>query len=402
MHSSDKPLTAKDVSIPAGHWLGKLPVIGLVLAVVGLGASAGLGMRDHGQFYFSYLVAYMYWLSIALGALFFVIIQYATKAGWSVVVRRVAEVFIAAIPYLVVLFVPIVFGMHTLYHHWVDHDVVAKDTILQGKQAYLNPTFFLIRAAIYLIVWAALAHRFFRGSTDQDKSGDPTITAKLTTFSYPAIALFGISVTFAAFDWLMSLDPHWYSTIFGVYFFAGCLVSSFAAMIVLAHLLNGQNLMGGVVTAEHMQDLGKLMFAFIVFWTYIAFSQYMLIWYANIPEETVWYRHRGHGGWELVSLGLAIGHFAIPFFFFMSRHMKRNRVTAVAAATWMLIVHFVDLHWLVMPVHHEELHFSIIDLTTLLGVGGVFLFAMGRVMNRHALVPVQDPRLHESLAFENM
>jgi hypothetical protein len=402
MHAQGHTFTAKDVSIPAGHWLGKLPLIGLVLAVIGFGASAALAMQHKEQFYFSYLVAFVYWASITLGGMFFVIIQYATKAGWSVVVRRVAEFLMAVAPYLIVLFVPIALGVHTIYHHWADAALVAADPLLQGKQPWLNEPFFLVRAVIYLLVWTTIALVFFKGSTKQDASGDEAITSRLTTASYPALLFFALSVTFAALDWIMSLDPHWYSTIFGVYYFAGSVVAAFASMILLAHLLRSQKLVADSITAEHFHDLGKLLFAFVVFWTYIAFSQYMLMWYANIPEETIFYRERMQGGWENLTYVLAGGHFVIPFFFLMSRTIKRVPLALNIGALWMLGMHYLDLFWLVTPMHSEEMHFSLMDLTTFVGVGGVFIFAIGRAMNKHALVPVKDPRLHESLAFENM
>jgi hypothetical protein len=402
MHAPAKQLTVKDVSIPAGHKLAKLPVLGLVIAVLGGAASAVLALQDKEQFFFSYLVAFVYWLSIALGGLFFVILQHATKAGWSVVVRRVAEVLMAALPYLAVLFVPVILGMHTLYHHWIDAELVAADPVLQHKAGWLNHSAFIVRVVVYFVIWAGLGRLFFSGSVKQDETGDHSITARLTTLSYPAIALFGLSTTFASFDWIMSLDPHWYSTIFGVYFFAGCVVAAFATMILITQTLQRNKLLGDSVTVEHLHDLGKLLFAFVVFWTYMAFSQYMLMWYANIPEETVFYRERGVGGWEHVTLVLAIGHFVIPFFFLLSRMIKRNSFTLALGCLWLLAMHFVDLFWVIAPNHHEELHLSPLDVTTWLAVGGVFVFAVGRAMTRHALVPVKDPRLPESLAFENV
>jgi hypothetical protein len=200
----------------------------------------------------------------------------------------------------------------------------------------------------------------------------------------------------------MSLDPHWYSTIFGVYVFAGSTMGILALLVLLGIAFERRGPLAGVVTAEHYHDLGKLLFAFVVFWAYIGFSQFMLIWYANMPEETIWYRHRLEHGWERVTVALVLGHFVLPFFFLLSRDVKRRRGTLAAAALWLLAMHYVDLYWLVMPAVSESFRPHWLDLVTLVGVGGLALGAFGWLVRRPALVPVADPRLPESLSFENM
>jgi hypothetical protein len=393
-------LTGGQLTIPAGSVWAKLPVIGAVLALVGIGAAYGLGASDTKQLYHSWLVSYLYFLSLALGGLFFVIVQFAARAGWSVVVRRMAENVMATLPVFVLLFVPIALGLHDLYH-WTHGEAVEGDPILKWKSGYLNEQFFFIRAAGYFAVWALLSFWYYRKSTGQDASGDPETTRKMQIASGPSIFLFAMSITFAAFDWIMSLDPHWYSTMFGVYYFAGSVVAIFALLAVITIAMRSTGLLDGVVTTEHLHDLGKLVFGFTVFWTYIAFSQYFLIWYANIPEETVWYTHRWGGSWTSVTLLLALGHFVVPFFFMLPRTIKRNRLTLMIGACWMLFMHFVDLYWLVMPNLHHDVHVSVIDVAAFVGIGGVFLAAFGVLLRRHALIPVKDPRLPESLGFEN-
>ena len=239
------------------------------------------------QAYFSYLVAYMFALSLVLGALFFVMLHHLTRAGWSVVVRRVAENVMAVMPFMAVLFIPIVVGSGELYH-WL-HPVEG-DAVLAGKAVYLNATFFYIRAGIYFAIWIALAFWFRRTSLKQDQTGDPQLTLKMARVAAPGMLLFSFTITFAAFDWIMSLDPHWYSTIFGVCYFAGSFMAILAYLTLLCLWLNRRGYLKGSVTVEHYHDLGKLMFAFMVFWTYVNFSQYFLIWYAN---PTV---HAGHHG----------------------------------------------------------------------------------------------------------
>ena len=397
-----KQLTAAQVTIPEDHPIRKIPMIGALLGVLGIGGAAALGMGEDGSFYHSYLVAFMYFLSIALGGLFFVIIQFVTRSGWSVVIRRLAENIMASLPVFALLFVPILFGMHDLYH-WTHADAVATDALLQVKQPFLNESAFLMRGVFYFAIWSAMAWFFYKKSTSQDSSGDHGITAMLQRVAAPAVIVYGLSQTFAAVDWMMTLDPHWYSTMWGVYYFAGSFVAILAVLaLVSIHLSREGQPLEGIVTVEHRHDLGKLLWGFMVFWTYIAFSQYFLIWYANIPEETLFYAHRAEGTWDAMSIFLSVGHFGIPFFCFMSRHVKRSARGLAFFATWMLFMHYVDLYWIVMPIlHHHGVHFSAVDVLAFIGVGGVFLGTVAWIVPRNLLVPIRDPRLPESLSFEN-
>ena len=394
-------LSASQFSVPRGSLWARLPWIAGIVGLVGIAASAAIG-RGTAQFYFSWLVSYLYFLSIALGGLFFVLVLFVTKAGWGVVVRRVAENVMSTLPLFAVLFIPIWLGRHELFH-WTHEDAVATDAILQAKAPYLNGGFFLGRAVAYFVVWALLSWWFAAQSRRQDLSGDHAITRRLQFWSGPSIFLFAVTTSFAAFDWMMSLDPHWYSTMFGVYFFAGALVGMFAFQAIVFIGLERTGLLRNVVNTEHFHDMGKLLFAFTVFWAYIGFSQYFLIWYANIPEETVWFEHRMAGSWEAVTVLLAVGHFLVPFFFLMPKTIKRNRVLLLTGAVWMLLMHLVDVFWCVMPVlHHHGVHLGLLDVTTFLGIGGLFISVFSWLLARHALIPVKDPRLPESLAFENM
>ena len=391
--------TADQVQAPS-VW-GLLMWGGAGVGVIGLAASLLLRGGNEKQFAFSWLVAFLFFLSIALGGLFFVLTHFATKARWSVVVRRLAEDVMATLPLFAVLFLPVFFGIHELFH-WSHPEEVAADHLLQVKEPFLNVGFFKVRAAIYFVVWIALAFWFLRGSQQQDTSGDPAITNRLIKTRAPGLLLFALTVTFASIDWIMSLDPHWYSTMFGVYYFAGCLVGIFSVMCIVAVLVRRSGVMGQVITLEHLQDLGKLLFAFTVFWAYIGFSQYFLIWYGNIPEETLFFAHRSEGAWKSVSMLLGWGHFGVPFLFLMSRHIKRRPALLVAGSVWMLFMQLVDIYWLVMPtLHHHTVHVTLLDFTCLLAVGGLFLAALSWQVQRRALVPVRDPRLPASLSFEN-
>jgi hypothetical protein len=391
-----------------GKACGGLSSILLIAGAIGLGLTVAIellfGTGAKG-FFHRYLVAFAFCMTITLGCLFFVLIQHLTKAGWSASVRRIAEIYsLGAIP-LAVLFLPvlvsILLGSHALYE-WNDTEHVKTDPLLLGKSGYLNAGFFSVRAVIYFLVWIGLARLFVYTSVRQDLVGSPDLTSRMEAWSAPGTLAFSLTASFAAFDWLMSLAPHWYSTIFGVYVFAGCLVGCFATMALTVLWLKGRGFLQTVVNVEHQHDLGKLLFAFTCFWAYIAFSQYFLIWYANIPEETVWYKAR-LSAWKPVSGFLAIGHFILPFIFFMSRHIKRNSYLLGFWAAWGLFMHWVDLYWMVMPqMSSEALTFSLSDLTVLVGVVGIWGGAIGLLAKDMSVLAVSDPRLPEALAFKNV
>ena len=387
------------------RWLSALSVSGAVALVFAL----VLGWFYHDgltRFLHSYLVSFAYFASLSLGALFFVALQHACRAGWSVAVRRIAELLAANILTVAALFLPIllsvILGSSALYE-WLDAEHVAADPILSHKHVYLNAPFFILRSLVYFGVWGGLAWFFWRRSLDQDESGDTNLTLKMERVSYPGLFLFALTLTFAAIDWLMSLTPHWYSTIIGVYYFSGAIVGALAMMILLLVVLQKRGRLASVVSIEHYHDLGKLLFGFIVFWGYIAFSQYMLIWYANIPEETVWYLPRQQGPWVIVSLLLLFGHLIIPFFGLMSREIKRHKALLGFWAVWMLVVHWLDMFYLVMPnVKSDGLPLGLVDLCCLAGCGLLYLAGLLWLAGNRSLVPVGDPRLRESLKFENL
>jgi hypothetical protein len=371
-------LTKENASVPQDHLFAKLPLAGTAIGLISLLVACMLGKSNSEYFFFSFHVWWLFFLSIAIGAVFFVLIQFATKAGWSVVVRRLAENIAMTMPLFFALLIVMAFGTSTLYHHWLSPEAMV-DKVIQSKQWYLNVPFFYIRA------------------------GNHAITYKLQNASYPFLIILGFCVTFAAFDWIMSLEPHWYSTIFGLYFFASCYMVFFAVLTIATRLLQNIKSLSEVVTVEHYHDLGKLVFGHTCFWAYAAFVQYLLIWYGNIPEETVWYEVRGHHGWFYVLMILCIGHFFVPFFFLMARKAKRSRAMLVALSIWMLIMHFLDLYWLVIPSrYHEGPQFGLIDVFCFLGIGGLFVALFAAVAKRKALVPIKDPRLPESMTYENV
>lgn len=412
----------------------------------------------------SYLVAFSFFLSITLGALFFVVVQHLAKAGWSVVVRRVAEGISVNVGLCLILFLPILGMADKLYpwtqwghgdghhaaHHDGGHDVgapgtehdppggqdvahapagapdhvlsqsspsgMAVDAALlhpephDSKKWYLSLPQFALRFGVYFVIWWVLANYFFAKSVAQDATGDVEITNRMQWWSAPSMILFALTCALAGIDLLMTMDPAWYSTMFGVYWFAGCFVSAMAALILALYALQRQGLIKEV-TPEHYHDVGKFMFAFIVFWAYVAYSQFMLIWYGNIPEEVAWFQRRITGGWLAVSAWLIIGHFVIPFLCLISRYPKRRPGLLAVGAIWVLFVHYVDLMWIVLPQPTDFLSslqrserlspVPLLDLGFFLALGGLFVWNTARRLKGVSLIPERDPRLRDSLQHEN-
>jgi hypothetical protein len=389
--------------------LTKLPIPLIVFGVLLLGVAALQFSGDPVGFYFSYLFAFIYFLTITLGSLFFVIVQHLTRAGWSVVVRRIPETLAKNFPLMAVLFIPILLsvyihpeGHHSILYHWADKLAVAKDTVLTAKSPYLNVTFWTIRAVVFFTLWILLANYFYKNSRKQDENGDAAITTRFQRVATYAIVIYALTQSFAMIDWVMSLMPHWYSTIFGVYFFAGSALITMSTILLFSHLFRFSGTATGIITREHNHDLGKLLFGFNVFWNYIAFSQYMLIWYASIPEETVFYISRFQGTWLNVSILLAAGHLAVPILLFMSRIPKRNYNMNLAMVCWMFFIHAVDMYWIIKPVGSPHgIHITLTDVCCFLGIGSLFFgFALLR-MKKAPVYPIQDPRLQDSIHFEN-
>lgn len=417
MSHDDKPfsLPADQIHIPAGSMWRKMPIIGAVIAAAGLGGAYATMQGDTHAFWYAYLVGYMVFLALGLGGLFFTILQHLVRAGWSIAVRRIAENAMITLPVMALLGLPIIFlGAHDLYH-WTDVAAVEHDFMLTAKKSYLNEGFFQIRMFVYFAVWTLLSVFFYRKSTGADDA-PPEVALKaahsMRFWAAPALALYALSLTFAAFDLLMSLDPHWFSTMFGVYYFAGSTLSEFALLTLTVILLHKSGYLRGVVTVEHYHDLGKFLFGFTVFYTYIAFSQYFLIWYANIPEETMWFGYRIADDFLPLTYLLALGRFFIPFFFLLPRGVKRNSFTLTLAAVWILFMQVVDMYWLIQPVraHHHalesgdhtmHLHIGAVDILALIGVAGAFIAVFTWACGRKALVPTGDPRIAESVQFEN-
>ncbi len=376
-------------------WKKGRSVIAAIAVTGWVACAAGYALSPE-RFFSSYLVAFAFWTTLAIGALFFVMLQHLTGAAWSVTMRRMAENAMGAMPVAALLFIPVALGIPYLYE-WSHPGVVNAQ-----KAEYLNPQFFLIRAAIYFGIWSLWALKLYRNSKRQDASGDPAITHSSARWSAAGMVVLTITTCLAGFDWLMSLTPHWYSTMFGIYIYSGAGLGFVAALTVILLAFRRADVLRYSVNHEHYHDLGKWMFALTVFWAYIAFCQYLLIWYANIPEETVWYRDRLVGSWRWVAALLLVGHFFAPFLVLISRAAKRRLKVLGAAAAGLLAMHYLDLYWIAMPVFSKNgasPHW--LDLATLTATGGTIAFAFWLRLRRSALAPVGDVRFEKALEFEN-
>jgi hypothetical protein len=367
----------------------------LVLAVIGVLTFVFGLMSDPARAWAAFLHNHFYFLSLGLGGAFFAAIQWLTGAMWSASVRRLSEALTAYLPVALVTAVILYFGIHQIYI-WSHMDHVQGDIVLEGKSGYLNPTFFIIRQLVAVGLWIFFARKMVGNSVAQDASGAYSFTLANRKIVPAFLAIFGVTFTMVAFDEVMSLDPHWFSTMFGVYCFAGLFYANLAITCVMAVYLRNKGRLTGLVTDDHLHDLGKFMFAFTVFWAYIGFSQFMLIWYANLPEETAYFSHRMVDSWWYVSVFLLVGKFMTPFFLLLPRGSKRSPKMLMAVGLWMLFAQWVDVMWMVQPEFFKDgPRFGLIEIGMFLGFAGVFAFMVSRFLARHNIVAIGDPRLAE-------
>ena len=372
--------------------------VALALAALGLAAWGGVACAK--QFAFSWLFAFAFFFTICAGSLFWVLVHHAVDADWSVVVRRQLENVAWLFPILALLFIPIVLNAPTLFK-WMKI-APGEDVLLDGKAAYLNVPFFWFRAAFYLGFFSIAAFLLRRNSVRQDKDGDARYTWSSRKMVFPMIPLFAISLTFGAVDWLMGLDYHWFSTMWGVYLFAGSALSSMCVLVLLVTALRSAGYLDGIVSIEHYHIMGKLMLAFTVFWAYIGFSQYMLIWYANIPEETIYFLRRNTGSWNTLNIIMVIGHFFLPFVVLLFQGTKKRPPLLCAVAVWILLMHMLDMYIIVLPTYHKagaSPHW--LDLVCILAIGATLASVFMKRLGDTPLWPLRDPRLKRSINLRN-
>ena len=366
--------------------------IGLVTFCSGL-------LLDQPRVWHSFLTASLFVLFLSLGGIFFTAIQHVAKAGWSVNIRRLMEGFGNYLPIACILLLALLFSGDSLYP-WFNKETVANDHLLQHKSAYLNWSFFLIRLLVFSGIWIFFFQKLSGLSLKQDQTGEEALTHKSLSYSVAFLILFALSFSFFCFDVLMSLEPHWFSTIFALYAFSGLFQSFIAGLIlVIIYLRKAGVLDKNIVSENHLHDLGKFLLGMTIFWAYIAFSQYMLIWYANLPEEAIYYLHRSAPPWMWLSLALILFKFIVPFLFLLPRWVKRDEEALIVVSVIILISQYADIYWMIYPqLDQEHIRFGWMEIGLLLGFIGLFLFCIFHFFSRHPLVPIQDPRQKESSA----
>lgn len=377
----------------------KVSKIGFILLFIGLIMMVAAFALDYKRAMFDYLTMFMWLLSIGLGSLGLIALEYITGATWSTPFRRVSEFLASLLPILALLVIPIIIGMRELFI-WTDPEVVATDALIQGKEPYLNTGFFIIRAAFCFLIWLVFFIFLIRNSQKQDRDSIPQYTTSNIKISVAFAPLFMITITIIAVDFMMTLFPHWYSTIYGVYYFAGTLVASYAALTFISVTLKQNGYLSSRINNDHFYSMGTLMFGFNVFWGYIAFSQLLLQWYADIPEETFWYIMRWEHSWKYVSIALFVVHFAIPFLVLLPRSVKTNLPRLKFMAIWMLVAHYLDLYWLIMPAYdHHSAVFGWQEIGFPLFAAGLVILVFKMRAKKTNIMPVGDPKLESGLNF---
>jgi hypothetical protein len=370
-------------------------IAGVLLLITGF-------LLDREQALRSYLFAYLYWAGMALGSMGILLLHHTVGGKWGMLIRRMCEAGSRTLPYMAILIVPILLNLPVLYP-WARPEA-AHNANIQAKAAYLNVPFFLIRTVFYFLVWTFYAWRLSKWSAEQDRTGDERLIDKMRAVSAPGLVVFTFVTSFAFIDWIMSLEPEWFSTVYGVMFLVGQVLESFAFMIALTILLSKRPPLKEYITPQHLHDLGNMMFAFMVLWAYLSFSQFLIIWAGNLPDEIPWYLRRLRGGWGWVALSLVIFHFATPFVLLLLRKTKRQANRLIAVCWLMILIRVVDVYWVVEPAfYNQKLRVQWLDFVTPFAVGGLWMALFFWQLKSQPLVPTNDPRLQgaprETVAF---
>jgi hypothetical protein len=387
-------MTTETFQAPAS--VSGLQRLGTIAAIVGIVlAAVGVALTDLDRFYQAYLVAYVFWLGVALGSMALLMVQHLSGGAWGVVIRRPLEAAASTIPAMAVLFLPIVFGMHSLFE-WT-HEGALDDPVIAAKAPYLNTPFFLARAAFYFVIWIGISQLLLKWSKEQDQTGDPAIVDKFSYLSGGGLVAYALTINFAMTDWVMSVNPHWFSTVWGPLFMVGQALAAMALAINVLVMLMGSAPMDRILNANHFHDLGKFLFAFLMLWAYLTFSQFLIIYSANLMEEVPHYLARWQGGFQYVTIALIVLHFIVPYALLLSRDVKRgiNRLRLIAA--WLIIMRIVDHYWQLAPEFHDSLTFSVIDLAMPIALGGIFLTLFAMRLKSQPLLPVHDAGLEKAI-----
>jgi len=351
------------------------------------------------KFYQSYLMAYLLVLGLTLGSLGLLMLQHLTGGNWGIIIRRPLEAAAQNIWLVFLMFVPVVLGMNSLYRAWMDPELRKADPLSPLQQWYLTSGGFLVRAVIYFAIWFALMWIFNRWSQRQDiDRDDRSLRRSFKLLAGPGIILYVVAMTFASIDWAMSLSPHWASTIYGFIFVAGQAVSAMSLMIAVVVLLSGSEPFAGILQKRHLHDLGKLLFAFNMLWAYFDFSQLLIIWSGNLPEEITFYRTRLSGGWGVVAVTVLVFEFAVPFLLLLSEDVKRNPRVISKLALWMIFMRLVDMFWTTRPELSARVLPTWLDIVVPVALIGLWVGFFARNLKQRPLLPLGDPKLEEAIA----
>lgn len=398
-----------DANYSAPTEINRIQQLGLVVGIIFLIIFGGGVLLTHSperasQFFHSYLLAFIFWNGVALGCLALLMLQYMIRGSWGLVIRRLLEAGTRTLWLTAILFIPLIFGLKHIYP-WLNVEALSKEAqeVVHERHAYLNAGFFVIRTAIYFLIWIVFTLVLNRFSSEQDRTADRRLSKMSTQVSGPGLAFYVLTVTFASIDWMMSLDPTWYSTIFGLIFVIGWVLSAFTLVIVVMVLLRDRLPFAGVVGKSIFHDLGKLLLAFVMVWAYFSFSQFLIIWSGNLPDEGKWYFERLEGGWQYLGLALVLLHFVLPFVLLLSRDLKRNPGRLMFVALLVFVMRFVDLYWVVIPAfshagHHPSVISTITNISATLGIGGIWLMYFAYQLKQRPLLPMNDPYMEDLLA----
>jgi hypothetical protein len=375
--------------------------IALSSGAIGLVLSSAFAIRNSAQFFRSYLFAYVFWLAIPMGCMAILMLHHLTGGWWGYPIRRLLEAGTRTFVWMAVLFVPVLLGMSHLYK-WAQPAEVAADPMLQYKRPYLNPQFFTVRVVIYFAIWIGLAWLLNKWSSEQDRTGDPRLATRLEALSGPGLILWGIAVTYSSIDWVMSLEAHWFSTMYGMIVMVVAALTAMSFVVFVLRKLSGQEPIAHAVTASQFNDLGNLMLAFVMLWAYLSFSQFLIIWAGNIKDEIPWYTARAFGGWGVIAVILIVLHFALPFLLLLQRGVKRRLQMLSLVAGMLIVLSLVDAYWLVAPAYETSGPSpSLLDVFAVVGIGGVWLAAFISKLKKRPLLPQHDPRFEGVLEHEH-
>jgi hypothetical protein len=384
--------------VAIGARLERLQRRSFITGGIGLAICAVAGIFNPAQFFRSYLVAFLFWSGIPLGCLAVLMLHHLVGGGWGFLIRRLLEAGTRTLPVVAALVVPLLLGIPHLYI-WAHPEAVASDPLLLHKGVYLNVPFFAVRTVVYFVVWIVLAHFLNRWSADQDDTGAASLARRLYALSGPGLVVYGLTVTFASLDWAMSLEPDWFSTIYSAVFMIGQVLSALAFVTAMLMFLASSEPLSAVASPRYLNDLGNLLLAFVILWAYMAFSQFLIIWSGNLTDEISWYLHRVRGGWQWVAACVLAFHFGIPFLLLLSRDLKRNVRSLSLLAGALLFMRLLDMVWNVDPAFDPaRIRVHWMDWVASLGLGGFWIAAFVRQLERRPLVPLHDPELPEILA----